>query len=165
MFRRLLISCIVAVGITSTGSLSYAQEEAEESYKFSFDIGPGFFTTLDDTVDQAAVETYLAVGLHPSKRFALGVRVNATTEEGIDGAIITGSPWGFGRAYLTGLEGGLRTYVEVAVSMTGVIAVRGGGEVGVAAGMAAFATVDGRKLSEEEAKDLVGLSGGMRMRF
>lgn len=146
-----------------------AQEDAPEegpAYKFSLDVGPGFFTTLDDTADAAAVEAYLAVGWHPSQRVALGVRVNATTIEGEDGvAKIAGSPWGFGRAYLTGLEGGLRTYLEVAVSTRGTVAVRGGAEVGVGAGMAAFATADGRKLSDEEAKDLLGLSGGVRMKF
>lgn len=144
-----------------------AQDEPTgQAYNFSLDIGPGFFTTLDDTADAAGVEAYLAAAFHPSKRFALGVRVNATTIEGEDGvAKIAGAPWGFGRAYLLGVEGGLLTYVEVAVSTRGTIAVRGGAEIGVSEGVAAFATADGRKLSDDESKDLLGLSGGLRMKF
>lgn len=164
---RLILGVLVALALMAPPA--FAQDEAPEegpAYKFSFDIGPGFLKAIDDTTQAAGVEVYLAAAVHPSKRFAIGIRVNASTIPGSNGtAKIKGSPWGFGRAYLTGLEGGLRTYVEVAASALGTVAVRGGAEVGVAAGTAMFAAVDGRKLSEDEAKDLIGLSGGMRLKF
>lgn len=162
------LTILLALGLALSAP-ALAQETAPEegpAYKFSLDIGPGFLKALDDTTDAAAVEVYIAAAVHPSKRFAIGVRINATTIPGETAqAKIKGSPWGFGRFYMTGLEGGLMTYVELAASALGTIAVRGGAEVGVAAGTAMFATVDGRKLSEDEAKDLIGLSGGLRIKF
>jgi hypothetical protein len=161
-----LILAALAVALMAPPAMAQDAPEEGPAYKFSFDIGPGFLMAVDDTADAAGVEVYVAAAIHPSRRFAIGVRVNATTIEGEVGAArIKGSPWGFGRFYMTGLEGGLRTYVEVAASALGTIAVRGGAEVGVAAGTAMFANVDGRKLSEEDAKDLIGLSGGMRIKF
>jgi len=161
---KLFLTMTAALLLAATPAL--AQDDAPKPSRFNVDIGPGFFTTLDDTTDAAAVETYLAVGVALSPRFVFGARINASTIAGEDGtAKIAGAPWGFVQGFLTGQPGGLRTYVELAVSTRGTIAVRGGAEVGVAEGLAAFATADGRKLSDEEAKDLLGLSGGMRFRF
>jgi len=165
---KMLLALVAAAVIFAPAEQCVAQEPVEvpKVYKFSVDVGPGFLTALDDTTDAAGVEAYLALAYHPSKRFALGIRANGSTEPTSSGVgKITGDVWGFGRVYMTGLEGGLRTYTEVAVSKSLDIAVRGGAELGLVEGTAAFATVDGRKIEEDEANDLIGLGGGLRVKF
>jgi len=150
---------------------AFAQEEAPDKadadYLFTVDVGPGFFKVLDDSTNTAAVEAYIALAWHPHYRFALGARMNATTEPGETSAKITGAPWVFLRGYLTGIEGGLRTYLELSASTAGTVSLLGGAELGFGEGVAAFATVEGRRLTTEEAEelinnDLLGFRGGLR---
>lgn len=163
--RNLVVGLALALFSTVFTLPVLADDGTEADYLFTFDVGPGLLKAVDDTTDAAGVEAYIAGAIQLHKRFALGVRLSATSTEGVESVKISGRPWGFLRGFLTGVEGGLRTYLEVAVNTEGTIALRGGAEVGVSEGVAMFATVDGRKVSETEAKDLIGLSAGIRAGF
>lgn len=139
-----------------------AQEVPAPAPVFSLDLGPGFLTPADSTFDASQAEAFLAVAYNLGPKLALGVRVDAQNEDGQEK--LSGTWWAFARGYLTGLEGGTRTYLALLVSLESDVSVRGGVEQPLNPDLSLFGEAEGRRLDDTASWDL-GLAAGLRVGF
>ena len=157
----LMKSLILALGLI-VGSFTIASAEDARPSLFTVEVGPGFLTALEDTIDADRAETFFGASLNLGSRISLGARADVANELGSNK--ISGTFWGYARGYLTGPEGGFRTYIHLGVSTALDVSIRGGGEINIADSIATFLEVEGRLLDEEDF-DAVGVSLGLRAFF
>lgn len=150
-----------------------AQEEeaapASSDALFFIDLGPGFFTSLDDSSEdgtaRSGVMTYVGAGAYLGNKVALSGRLNFTQED--TKSVIT-SLWGW-LTYTFGSTGpgpyisaGAGTQFNGSVKFAG----RGGWQIGLFSDDAlAFIEAEGRYVNEEEVTSAAIGNVGMRFNW
>lgn len=164
---RVVLAALLLMGLALP---AVAQEpEAKPQALFFLDLGPGFFTSLDDSSSTrtlaSGVTQYVGIGAYLGKTVALAFRVNMLQT---DEKSVTTSVWGW-LLYTFGSTGpGPYLGAGVGTTFDGnwKFAGRGGYQVALFADDAlAFLEAEGRYVNEEEVTSAALANVGLRFNW
>lgn len=147
-------------------SLCLAQDiETVEEPLLYLDAGPGFFTSLEDTLQRTGVDTYVGASINLGPQVAVGLRLDLMQESERQ---VASTLWGNVRGYLSSNEGTGRVYLQLGLGTdfdTIKAGVRGGYEMPLSKYLKAFLEVEGRWLNEDEIDTMLMVPVGIRASF
>lgn len=161
--RTLIIVLLLVVAVPCSAQDSVLV--AVVSPLATLEVGPGFFTTLDDTLKREGITTYIGAGLNFSSQLSAGLRVDLVQETE---RTVASTYWAWLRGYPSSNEAGSRLYMQLGIGTDFSVlqaGVRGGFEFPLSDQFKAFIEVEGRLVNQEEINTALTVPIGLRAYF